>query len=99
MEKTTEKILLPELLHAAIRHFRSGEDAAGMEDLIKALDELESAADAGQGSRQFPLHKLLPALRELNQFMQNQDIAGMTDWLEYTVVPMTEDWPEGYGET
>lgn len=90
---------MPELLYAAIRHFRSGEDAAGMEELLNAVDELESAAEAEQGFQQFQLHQLLPALRELNQFMQNQDIAGMTDWLEYTAVPMTEDRPEGYGET
>lgn len=99
MERATEKQLLPELLHAAIRHFRSGEDAAGMEELLKAVDELESAIEAEHGFQQFQLHKLLPGLRELYQFMQNHDIAGMTDWLEYTAVPRIGDQPEGNGET
>ncbi|HEX3026579.1 MAG TPA: hypothetical protein VHR42_05065 [Clostridia bacterium] len=98
MEKVTEKKHLPELLHAAVRQFRSGEDAAGMEDLRKAVDELEAAVEADQESLQFSMDKLLPALRELYGYMQNRDIAGLTDWLEYTAATMPEECPEGCGE-
>jgi hypothetical protein len=98
MEKAAEKKRLPELLRAAVRHFRSGEDAAGMKDFISVVNELESAVEADRESRQFRMNELLPALRELYLIMQNNDIAGMTDWLEYTAVPMADEWHEGCGE-
>lgn len=98
MEKATEKKRLPELLRVAVRRFRSGEDAKGIENLMKALDELEAAVEADQEPRQFRTDKLLPALRELYFYMQNRDIAGLTDWLEYTAAPMAEEQAEGRGE-
>lgn len=98
MEKAAERKRLPELLHAAVRHFRSGEDTAGMEDFISAVNELESAAEADPKSRPFWMNELLPALRELFFVMQNHDITGLTDWLEYTAAPMAEKWQEGCGE-
>ena len=69
-----------------------------MEDFIRAVDELESVAGTDQEFRQVQIHKLLPALRELSIVMQNQDIAGMTDWLEYTAASMAEGQTEGLGE-
>lgn len=77
---------------------RSGEDAAGIDDLLSAVNELESAAEADPESWRFRQNELLPALRELYFAMQNNDIAGVTDWLEYTAVPMANEWLKGCGE-
>jgi len=88
---------LQDFLHAAIGHFRDGEDAAGMEDFLHAVEELERVVEADWNAwqPQIDLIQLLPALRELHFYMQNQDIDGISDLLEYTIFPLTKEWLKG----
>lgn len=89
-----EKKRLKEFLKAAVGHFRTGEDTAGMDCFLSALEELEHVVEADRNSLrpQIDMNKLLPALRGLYFYMRNQDIAGMTDLLEDTAVPLSEEW-------
>ena len=100
MKETTEKSALREYLEAADGHFRLGEDTAGFDSLTEFLNELECTVEGGvkSGSPQIELNRLLPVLRNLNSLLRNQDIAGMTDLLEDTLIPLTENRQEGRGE-
>lgn len=88
---------LPKFLHAAIGHFRNGDDIEGMEDFLSAVEELERVVEADQKSARpkIVLEQLLPAVRGLYFYMQNQDIAGIADLLEFTVCPLAEKWLRG----
>jgi hypothetical protein len=88
---------LQELLQTAVGHFRSGEDTAGLDSFLSAMEELDVVIEADRKSRQpqINLDQLLPAVRGLYFYMQNQDITGITDLLEYTVYPLTKEWLKG----
>jgi hypothetical protein len=92
---------LQEFLLSAIGHFRRGEDAAGLENFLYALDKLEYVVEADQNTSQpgIDLDRLLPAVRGLYFYMRNQDITGIADLLEDTVYPLTQEWLEGCGGT
>gem|GEM_PF-1179570 len=97
----TEIERLQEFLQATVGHFRIGEDAAGMEDFLSTMEELERAVETNRNSRQprIDLNQLLPAVRGLYFYMRNQDITGITDLLEYTVFPLTKEWLKGRDDT
>lgn len=81
----------------AVERFRTGEDAAGIESLLNAAEKLESEVEADRSSRwpQIDLSKLLPALRRLHNVIKNQDITGICDLLEDTLLPLTSEWLKG----
>lgn len=92
---------LQEFLRAAVGAFRDGEDSAGMENFLGAVETLEQAVKTDQNSPRplISLNKLLPAVRGLYFYMKNQDITGITDLLEDTVYPLTEEWLKGCDDT
>lgn len=81
----------------AAEQFRKCEDAAGLEVLLTAAAELENLVVADQNSPRprIDLDRLLPAVRQLYFYMQNQDITGLADFLEDTICPMTKEWLKG----
>ena len=85
---------LRELSKTAEAQFRNGEDAAGIENLINAVEELESAVENDQNSQrpEINLNRLLPAVRKLYFYIVNQDITGVADLLGDTIYPMAEKW-------
>nr|WP_319488716.1 hypothetical protein [uncultured Caproiciproducens sp.] len=97
----TEIERLQEFLQATVGHFRIGEDAAGMENYLSTMQELERTVETDRNSRQprIDLNKLLPVVRKLYFFVKNQDITGITDLLEYTVFPLTKEWLKGCDDT
>lgn len=101
MTARTEPILpkievkrLQDFLQAAVGHFRIGEDAAGIKNFLSAMEELEQAVEANLNLLQprMDMKELLPAIRELYFYIKNQDITGITDLLEDTLYPQTEEW-------
>lgn len=90
---------LQDFLQAAVGHFRSGEDTEGIESLLNAEEELESLVESDQHSQQpqIDLNRLLPAVRQLCFYMQNQDITGIADLLEDTFLPVNKGWLKGDG--
>ncbi len=87
---------LQEFLLAAVSHFRRGEDTKGLENFLGAVDSLEYLVETDQNAQepQIDLDLLLPAMRGLYFYMQNQDITGIADMLEDTVYPLTKEWFE-----
>ncbi|MVB09689.1 hypothetical protein CAFE_03540 [Caprobacter fermentans] len=110
MEKTTaetdpmqpkpEKKRLLKFLEAAVGHFRVGEDNEGMDSFLNAMEELEHAVETDRLSRepQIDLNRLLLPLQRLYLSMRNRDITGLTDLLEDTLIPLTNEWRKGGGE-
>lgn len=88
---------LPGLLREAVSKFRSGEDAAGIESLFSAMKELENAVEAEKNSLRFQIAvaRLLPVMRKLRVYLQNQDIAGIADLLEDALCPAVEESGKG----
>lgn len=92
---------LRNFLQTAVAQFQIGDDAAGIENLLAAAAELENLVEADRNSQrpQIDLRRLLPAVRKLHFYIQNQDIAGISDLLEDTFCPLTEEWLKGCGST
>lgn len=88
---------LRDLMQTTVEQFQKGEDAAGLESLISAAEELENAVENDQKLQrpQIDLSRLLPAVRRLYFYIQNQDITSIVDLLEDTFCPLTEEWLEG----
>ncbi len=87
-------------LHSAIEHFRNGEDHSGLNSFLTSVDDLEIMLDTYQclGKPKIELEKLFPAVQKLYLCMQNQDIIGITDLLEFTLYPLAESWLEECAE-
>ncbi|WP_164918947.1 hypothetical protein [Caproiciproducens sp. NJN-50] len=88
-------------LHSAIGCFRIGEDAEGMENFLSAMEELELVVKTDRNSPypKIDLNLLLPSVRGLYFYMQNQDITGIADLLEDAVAPLAENWLKEAGDT
>ncbi|HHV31512.1 hypothetical protein [Caproiciproducens sp. LBM24188] len=84
-------------LHDAVEHFRRGEDDPGMKEFLSSMEELETLVMLDQNSEdpRIDFDQLLPMVRGLYFYMQNQDITGITDLLEYTLIPLSQEWFEG----
>ncbi|MGE4352886.1 MAG: hypothetical protein AB7D36_02225 [Oscillospiraceae bacterium] len=84
-----------DVLQTAAEQFRSGEDAAGIKSLLAAA-KLETAVEGDQCSQRPCIgERLLPGLKTLLFYIQNQDIAGITDLLEDVLLPLSEEWAKG----
>lgn len=84
-------------LQTASKPLRNGEDAEGIDGLLSAVSELEKLVENDQNSLQprIDLDQLLPAVRTLCFYIQNQDIAGIADLLEDVLTPMAGEWMKG----
>jgi hypothetical protein len=87
-------------LRSSIEHFRNGEDHLGLDDFLNSIDDLESIIDIYQciGEPNVRIKKMLPNLQMMYRCMQNQDITGITDVLEFRVYPLSKEWISGCDE-
>lgn len=83
-------------LHGAVEHFKRGEDDPGMKDFLSSMEELETLVMLDQNSEnpKIDFDRLLPMVRGLYFYMQNQDITGITALLEHTLIPLSQEWFE-----
>lgn len=87
-------------LQPAVGYFRVGKDCEGIECLSDFLDKFEYLVESDCISQQpkIDLSQLLPILRKLDFYMKNQDITGMTDLLEDSVIPLAQEIQKGCDE-
>lgn len=85
---------LHKTLKSCVSLFREGEDNRGLdalldsvEDLARILDILECTEEAG-----FKTQEMRDACQKLLEYMINRDVTGMTDLLEFTIIPLSETW-------
>lgn len=88
---------LLDCLCSAIREFRNCEERAGLDFLIDSLNTTENllALCRCLGKPGIQPDDMIPALQETYRYLQNQDITGLTDFLEYQVCPSLQSWLGG----
>lgn len=84
-------------LRTSIEQFRNGEDQDGFENLLKGLNDLESAVKIDRNTKLYKINgsQLLAIMRKLYFLIQNQDISGVINLLENRCYPLTEKWLKG----
>lgn len=85
------------LLKKASAQLRGGEDAEGIKSLLYAMAETENLVENDRQSMmpRIDLAALLPVIKTLYFYLQNKDIAGIADFLEDTLCPLTGQWLKG----
>ena len=81
-------------LSSSIEHFRNGEDSLGFNEFMNFIEDLESVIDLYQylGEPNLEIEQIIAILAKLYFYMQNQDIVGIADLLEFTVYPLSKKW-------
>ncbi|WMJ83321.1 hypothetical protein ACS3UN_09610 [Oscillospiraceae bacterium LTW-04] len=81
-------------LQSCVSLFREGEDNRALDALLDSIEDLERILDIFQCAEatDFGLDNILWGYRKLLKCMQNQDVTGMTDLLEFTIIPQLKAW-------
>jgi len=82
-------------VNTSVALFRQGKDHGGLDALLHSIEDLECLLNQYQctGDASLPVDAILPVYRQLLECMQNQDITGMADLLEYTICPLSTVLP------
>lgn len=83
------------IMLACAENWKLDQDAAGLENFIRALDQLEHVVTfhfASLGKRKEQLYLYLENLYE---FIRNKDIVAIGDWIEYQMHPFIGQWKKG----
>lgn len=88
---------LHDSLLAAIDHFQRGEDSPGLDSLLNSLEDLNNLMNLYEclGEPAIDPELFLPALREMYRCMQDRDVVGLTDLIEFSIYPAAESWLNG----
>jgi len=81
-------------LRSSIEHFREGNDQLGWDNFQNSMEDLENLLEFEQyfGDAKCDIQKITTALQSLYLCIQNKDVIGMTDVLEFTLYPLTNQW-------
>ena len=85
---------LHDSLQICIEDFRAGRDCQGLEAFLNAVEDLEILMDSswGHGAENLgTTDKILDALERIRDCIENCDVAGMTDVLEFMLYPMVKE--------
>ncbi|MFZ7103239.1 MAG: hypothetical protein ACOWWO_11385 [Peptococcaceae bacterium] len=88
-------------LRISIDYFREGHDRLGWDNFQSSMTDLENLLEFEQYFRgsKFNLSEITLALQSLQRCLQNKDVTGLTDVLEFTLFPLTNCWlTEGDGK-
>jgi len=87
-------------LRSSIEHFREGNDQLGLDNFQKSMENLEKLLEFEQyfGDSKCDIQKITSVLQSLYVCIQNKDVVGMTDVLEFTLHPLTNQWVIGCDE-
>lgn len=99
-ELMIERKHLQQTLKSAVDSFREGEDSQGVDNFQDAMKELECTVEDDQNLRQPEIDfvRLLPVLRILLFYMQNEDIIGIADSLESLIISIAKEPQKGCGK-
>lgn len=92
LQKTHDRLL--NSWQSSVSFFRQGEDQSGLDALLDGIEDLECMLDSigCTGEAGLITANLLPNCRQLLTHMQNRDVTGLTDLLEFTLVPLLKIW-------
>lgn len=88
--------LLEEAMTSLIENWRYGNDHVGFHHFIQMLQLLEDLVnnhlDRFEEKSAGELIGLVPIVQGLHQFVQNRDVIGMTDLVEFHLLPFIREW-------
>lgn len=87
-------------LLSSIQHFRKGDDQTGFYYFLTSIDDLEILLKhyENMGKPHIEMDSMMTAYKNVHMAIQNQDIIGMTDVLEFEIYPLLEKWVKGSEE-
>lgn len=96
----TAKERLENSLIQSIDCFKSGSDSFGIKAFLDFTEDLENLLNIYECIEEpkIIIDKILPEIQTLHTYLQNQDIVGVTDILEYTIYPMLIEMTGGNSE-
>lgn len=84
------------LITSTISSWRAGNDHFGLHRFLQMIEQLEQIIDQQlkiNKKDQFDeMTKLIPILNHIDQRVQNCDVTGITDMLEYQLSPFIQKW-------
>ena len=80
-------------LLSSIEHFRKGNDHDGLVSFLNSINDLEILLETNMYLEKpvIELHRIIPIMKDILIHMQNQDITGITDILEFELYPLAKD--------
>lgn len=83
-------------MKSCIQSWRSGNDHQGLQFFLQMIEQLESKLDGDlTDGEQTELQFIL---EEMYRLVQNRDVIGMTDALEFRLTPRIQQWEKGVGK-
>jgi hypothetical protein len=85
-------------LLSSIEHFRIGEDHSGLDCYLNSLIDLEMILELYPFTEETDntINEIVLVTKGIYINMQNQDIVGLTDALEFKLYPLAQKWCEGW---
>ncbi|WDV47438.1 hypothetical protein PV797_07105 [Clostridiaceae bacterium M8S5] len=83
-----------ELLLEAIDCFKIGQEHLGINAMLDILDDLENLVEHCEycSDKNIHIESIVLILRNILKCIENQDVVGMTDALEFSLYPLTIEW-------
>ncbi|MDF2656098.1 MAG: hypothetical protein K0R19_2572 [Bacillota bacterium] len=77
----------------SVQAYREGNDVLGLAAFLSSMDDLEQLFELNWRSdmSESALPGIVPILRELKNRIKNQDIAGITDLMEFVLCPAVKE--------
>lgn len=87
--------LLEQFAASSAANWKVGYDAAGFEQFIYTLKQLEYVTDAYYDALGGHSDRLFSIVNDLYRYMKNRDIIAIGDVLEYDLQPFIGEWKKG----
>lgn len=86
------------LLIEVVRSWRIGNDQKGLQNFAQSTQQLEKTVNTSlrdvENKVFIRINKLKLILENLHLLLKNSDIVGITDILEYQLIPLIQAWEE-----
>lgn len=85
---------LKDYLQTAIDHFRCCDDSPALDALLSSIEEIEDIIDYYRLAEGAPedIADFIPVLRRLKALLEGKDVVGLTDALEFKLLPLIDAW-------
>lgn len=85
------------LLNEVVKNWRIGNDQKGLQDFIQSIYQIEQIINIQLSNRENNLIKIADLKRVLENFyllIKNNDVIGITDVIEFQLIPLIQAWEE-----
>lgn len=85
---------LNDSLNETVQSWRIGNDHNGLQYFIKSIQHLDNIVNSFyiRNGNNIVLKELFQILKQLEQYLINRDVIGITDSLEFQLIPFIQKW-------